>query len=84
MGGSSVPSIAISSLQILNNTLPSMVATAPGGSVKPKFFDGDPEVWKVVDGKLYVNYNREIEKSWEQDISGFIKTADQTWPTLEK
>lgn len=54
------------------------------GISQAKFFDGDPEVWKVVDGKLYVNYNREIEKSWEQDIPGFIKTADQTWLTLEK
>jgi len=54
------------------------------GISQAKFFDGDPQVWKVLDGKLYVNYNKDIEKSWEQDIPGFIERADKNWPTLEK
>lgn len=54
------------------------------GISQEKFFDGDPEVWKIVDGKLYLNYNKEIEKTWEQDIPGFIAKADGHWPTLEK
>jgi hypothetical protein len=54
------------------------------GISQAKFFDGDPQVWKIVDGKLYVNYNPEIEKTWEQDIPGFIEKADTNWPTLEK
>jgi hypothetical protein len=54
------------------------------GISQEKFFDGDPQVWKIVDGKLYVNYNKKIEKTWEQDIPGFIEKADHTWPTLEK
>jgi hypothetical protein len=54
------------------------------GISQAKFFDGDPQVWKVVDGKLYVNYNKEIEKTWEQDVPGFIEKADTNWPTLEK
>ena len=54
------------------------------GISQAKFFDGDPQIWKIVDGKLYVNYNKEIEKTWEQDIPGFIEKADTNWPTLEK
>jgi hypothetical protein len=54
------------------------------GISQAKFFDGDPQIWKIVDGKLYVNYNKEIEKIWEQDIPGFIEKADTNWPTLEK
>lgn len=54
------------------------------GISQAKFFDGDPQIWKVLEGKLYVNYNKEIEKSWEQDIPGFIEKADKNWPTLEK
>jgi YHS domain-containing protein len=54
------------------------------GISQAKFFDGDPQVWKVLDGKLYVNYNKEIEKTWEQDAPGFIEKADRNWPTLEK
>ncbi len=53
------------------------------GISQAKFFDGDPQVWKIVNGKLYVNYNKEMEKTWEQDIPGFIAKADGLWPTLE-
>jgi YHS domain-containing protein len=46
---------------------------------------GDPRAWKIVGGKLYLNYNADIQKKWEQDISGFIAKANANWPTvLEK
>lgn len=54
------------------------------GISQAKFFDGDPEVWKVVNGKLYVNYNKEIEKAWEQNILDFIEKADTNWLTVEQ
>lgn len=54
------------------------------GISQAKFFDGDPHVWKIVEGKLYVNYNKDIEKTGEQDVPGFIEKADRNWPTLEK
>ena len=36
--------------------------------------------WKIVNDKLYLNYNRKIQKKWEMDIPGFIKKADENWP----
>ena len=36
-------------------------------------YDADPEVWKLVDGKLYLNYNKTAQQKWEQDIPGRIK-----------
>lgn len=45
---------------------------------------GDPEVWKIVDGKLYLNYNAKVQQDWEKDIPGFIRSADQNFPTLIK
>ena len=54
------------------------------GISQAKFFDGNPQVWKIVAGKLYVNYNKDIEKTWAQDIPGFIAQADTNWPNLEK
>src|SRR5260370_9985054 len=33
---------------------------------------GDPEAWKIVDGKLYLSYNTEIQKEWVKDIPGHI------------
>lgn len=44
----------------------------------------DPKAWKIVDGKLYLNYNAKIQKKWEKDIPGFIKLADTNWPKLLK
>ena len=52
------------------------------GISQAKFFDGDPLVWKIVGGKLYVNYNQDIEKTWAQDVPGFIARADVNWPRL--
>lgn len=53
------------------------------GISQGKFFDGDPEVWKVVDGKLYVNFNKDIEKTWVTDIPDFIKKANDNWPRMQ-
>jgi YHS domain-containing protein len=47
-------------------------------------YDADPEVWKIVEGKLYLNYNQAAQKAWEQDIPGNIKKGDQNWPRLIK
>lgn len=41
---------------------------------------GDPEVWKVVDGKLYLNYDKSVQKKWNKDIPGFIEQANANWP----
>ncbi len=43
---------------------------------------GDPQYWRIVDGKLYLNYDADVQKKWEKDIPGFIVKADQNWPTV--
>jgi YHS domain-containing protein len=43
---------------------------------------GDPTKWKVVDGKLYLNYDSEVQKKWEADIPGFISKANRNWPAV--
>lgn len=42
----------------------------------------DPNAWAIVDGKLYLNANRRIQRRWERDIPGFIARADANWPAL--
>ncbi len=39
----------------------------------------DPEVWKIVDGKLYLNCSMAAYEKWSRDISGNIKKADENW-----
>jgi hypothetical protein len=43
----------------------------------------DPDAWKIVGSKLYLNYDREIAAKWEQDIPGNIVSADDKWPSLQ-
>ncbi|MEM7490030.1 MAG: YHS domain-containing (seleno)protein [Pseudomonadota bacterium] len=42
----------------------------------------DPEAWNIVDGKLYLNYNMEVQARWEGDIPGHIASADGNWPDV--
>jgi len=42
----------------------------------------DPTNWRIVDGKLYLNYNDEIQRRWEQNITGFIRDANANWPSV--
>ncbi len=53
-----------------------------GVSVGKKFV-GDPEVWKIVDGRLFLNLDQKIQKEWSKDIPGRIKLADQKWPKIK-
>ncbi len=40
----------------------------------------DPAAWRIVDDKLYLNYSKDIQARWEQDIPGNIAKADANWP----
>ncbi|MBB35367.1 MAG: twin-arginine translocation pathway signal protein [Hirschia sp.] len=52
-------------------------AAAQGNTAK-----GDPRYWKIVDGKLYLNYNAKVQKDWEKNIPLFIEKADANWPDI--
>lgn len=41
--------------------------------------DGDPEAWKVVDGKLYLNYSPEVQKTWEKNEAERIDKGRKNW-----
>ena len=45
-------------------------------------FDGDPHLWRVVAGKLYLNLNEDVQAAWEKDIPGYIKKADRNWTRI--
>lgn len=44
--------------------------------------DTDPEAWKIVDGRLYLNYSKRVQRMWEQDIPGNIEKAKANWPSV--
>ncbi len=43
---------------------------------------GDARYWKIVDGKLYLNYSQKIQTTWEEDVPGFIEQANGHWPSV--
>jgi hypothetical protein len=44
----------------------------------------DPEAWKVVDGKLYLNYDKSVRALWEAELPEAISRADRNWPAVLK
>ena len=43
---------------------------------------GDPANWRIVDGRLYLNYNASVQKNWEKNIPGHIAKGDGNWPKV--
>lgn len=43
----------------------------------------DPEAYRVVDGRLYLNYDKGVQQKWFKDIPGFITKADANWIDLK-
>jgi YHS domain-containing protein len=44
----------------------------------------DPAQFSVIDGKLYLNYNRDVQAKWKSDLPGYIAKADQKWPDVSR
>ncbi len=42
----------------------------------------DPTAWRIVDGKLYLNYSHGVQGQWEQDVPGNIAKGDANWPKV--
>jgi hypothetical protein len=55
------------------------LGTANGYKVKT-----EPDAFKVVGGKLYLNYNRKVLELWTLDEPGYIKRANANWPEVSQ
>jgi YHS domain-containing protein len=50
-----------------------------------KLFDVDPvNGWKIVDNKLYLNFNGDINATFSKDPAGYIGKANRNWGSLNK
>ncbi|MBK8555049.1 MAG: YHS domain protein [Lewinellaceae bacterium] len=41
------------------------------------------EAWKIIDAKLYLNYDLSIQKKWEKNIPDYIQKADKNWKSAQ-
>ena len=51
---------------------------AKGGKVP-----GDPQLWRIVDGRLYLNLQPSVQEMWLEDIPGNNAAAEANWPGIE-
>ena len=42
--------------------------------------DVDPNAWRIVDGRLYLNYSKRVQRTWEEDVTGNIAKGRRNWP----
>ena len=41
------------------------------------------DTWTIVNGKLYLNYNKTVKDLWSNDTPGYIRKADGHWPVIK-
>lgn len=50
-----------------------------------KLFDVDPvDGWTIYQGKLYMNFNADINKTFRNDPAGLVAEAQKNWPALNR
>jgi YHS domain-containing protein len=55
------------------------------GVSQGRLFDVDPvNGWTISEGKLYVNFNADINATFAADPAAYIAKADVNWPELNK
>lgn len=52
-------------------------AVSQGGTA-----DIDPQTGRIVDGKLYLNYSKDVASKWGENIPKYITDADNNWKNL--
>lgn len=54
------------------------------GIAKDNVVKIEPDQWTIADGKLYLNFDADIQKKWKSDQASYIKQADGKFSTLIK
>jgi hypothetical protein len=56
-----------------------------GVAEKGRLFDIDPEHgWTIHDGRLYLNFNADLNAVFRKDAGDFVARAARTWPALNR
>ena len=54
-----------------------------GGNQHLNFESGKLDGWKIVEGKLYLNLNKAVQKKWLSDVPGNLEPADRVWSGIQ-
>jgi hypothetical protein len=50
-----------------------------GGVTRGKLVQADPEAWTIVDGKLYLNFDKAVRDQWRQNVAENIDKGNAAW-----
>lgn len=53
------------------------------GVAKGAKVPANPNLWRIVDGSLYLNITPEVAETWNSDIADYIMDANDEWSDLE-
>lgn len=45
--------------------------------------DVDPQAWRIVNNKLYLNLNKDVQKKWLSDVPGHISQTNRKWTEIK-
>ena len=62
--------------------LPSFGGFCAYGVSVGKKLDGDPTIYKIVEGRIHLNLNADIHQAFLADVAGAIAKADVHWPSI--
>ncbi|MFK8029375.1 MAG: hypothetical protein AB8G18_03985 [Gammaproteobacteria bacterium] len=60
-----------------------MAGSGALGTSFGKKFQVDGKAFRIVEGRLYVNKNLKVYKSWKKDIPNNIVKAEGQWPVIQ-
>ncbi len=43
---------------------------------------GNPQNWRLVDGKLYLFSSAELQRRWAADVPNLVRRGDANWPSV--
>ena len=43
----------------------------------------DPDAWRIIEGKLYLSYNKPTAAEWKDYRTNYLAKAEAYWPKLE-
>ena len=43
----------------------------------------EPDAWTIINGKLYLNYNKDVQTKWNKKQQEYIITADKNWQVIK-
>ena len=40
------------------------------------------DTWQIIDGRLTLNYDKDVQRTFNQDVAGYLRKANLNWPGI--